>query len=88
MRKYEKIKENILMMQQLNTKRFEKEREIIPGPDHYNPIYSLVENEGFSVNKIYNLFKNFYFQNFYFSNFYYLYLVFNTSEIRKKEFSR
>jgi hypothetical protein len=53
MRKYEKIKGNILMMQQLNTRRFEKEREILPGPDHYNPIYSLVENDGFSVIKLF-----------------------------------
>jgi hypothetical protein len=54
MRKYEKIRENILIMQKFNTKRFEKEKEITPGPDHYNPSYSLIENDGFAVklNKI------------------------------------
>ena len=51
MRKYEKIRENILMMQQFNTKRFEKEKEITPGPDHYNPSYSLIQNDGFAVIK-------------------------------------
>jgi hypothetical protein len=49
LRKYKKIKENILFMQQFNTKKFEKEKEIIPGPDYYNPSYSLIENDGFSV---------------------------------------
>ena len=49
MRKYEKIRENILMMQQFNTKRFEKEKEITPGPDHYAPSYNLIENDGFAV---------------------------------------
>lgn len=51
MRKYEKIKENVLMMQQYNTKRFEREKEITPGPDHYNPSYSLIENDGFAVRR-------------------------------------
>ena len=55
MRKYEKIKDNILMMQQFNTKRFEKEKEVLPGPDHYNPSYSLIQNDGYAV-KIFNLY--------------------------------
>lgn len=49
MRKYEKIRENILMMQQFNTKRFEKEKEVFPGPDHYYKNFDLVENNGFAV---------------------------------------
>jgi len=53
MRKYEKIRENILMMQHINTKRFEKEKEITPGPDHYVPNYDLVEFNGFAVKKNY-----------------------------------
>jgi len=59
MRKYEKIKENILMIQQFNTKRFEKEKEITPGPDHYNPSYSLIENDGFAVIKFFEFLKFF-----------------------------
>jgi hypothetical protein len=51
MRKYEKIKENILLMHQFNTKRFEKDTEITPGPDHYLPNYNLVENNGYHVIK-------------------------------------
>jgi hypothetical protein len=49
MRKYEKIKENILLMQQFNTKRFEKDVEITPGPGNYFPSYNLVENNGYFV---------------------------------------
>jgi hypothetical protein len=49
MRKYEKIQENIMIMQQNNTKRIEKPIEETPGPNYYEPNYDLVENNGFAV---------------------------------------
>jgi hypothetical protein len=49
LRKYNKVRESILMMQQLNTKRFEKEDVITPGPDYYSPNYNMIENNGYSV---------------------------------------
>lgn len=49
MRKYEKIRENILMMQHLNSKKILKEEEITPGPNSYNPSYNFVEPNPLSV---------------------------------------
>lgn len=50
MKKYEKLRENILLMQQLNGKRVEKLDEETPGPGHYNPSHNLVEDQGYAVN--------------------------------------
>lgn len=51
MRKYEKIRENIMIMNQMNSKRVEKPTEETPGPDYYEPNYNQVENNGFAVKK-------------------------------------
>jgi hypothetical protein len=82
-RKYDKIRENILSIQQLNTKRYEKEIIINPGPDHYVPNYNLVENNGYSVINIfiflYAIFILFSFNSFYFISFIlYNLLLYNT----------
>ena len=48
-RKFDKIKENILIMQQFNSKRVEKEPQEIPGPNTYFPSYTYVEENPCSV---------------------------------------
>lgn len=50
MKKFEKIRENILMLHNLNSKRIEKEPEDNPGPASYNPTYNLIEDKAYSVN--------------------------------------
>lgn len=50
MRKYEKIRENIMIMQQLNSKSVEKPIMETPGPNHYEINYDQVQNNGFAVN--------------------------------------
>lgn len=52
-RKYDKIKENILNMQQYNSKKVEIPTEEIPGPGAYSPSYNLIENNGFAVKFIF-----------------------------------
>ena len=52
-RKYDKIKENILNIQQYNSKKVEIVSENIPGPGAYSPSYNLIENNGFAVNFIF-----------------------------------
>lgn len=52
MRKYDKIRENIMIMQQMNSKQVEKPIEEFPGPNHYEPNYNLIENNGFAVSSI------------------------------------
>ena len=49
MRKFEKMRENILMLHNQNTKRVEKEEMDSPGPASYNPSYKLIEDPGFAV---------------------------------------
>jgi hypothetical protein len=48
-RKYDKIRENIMMTQQMNSKRVEKPIEEFPGPNYYEPNYDLIENNGYAV---------------------------------------
>ena len=49
MRKFEKIRENILMIHAKDGKRIEKEIIELPGPNTYNPSYNLLEDSGFKV---------------------------------------
>jgi len=49
MRKFEKIRENILMLHGKNSKRVEKEEMDSPGPATYNPSYNLIEDTGYAV---------------------------------------
>lgn len=49
MKKFEKIRENILMLHSKNSKRVEMEEIESPGPASYNPSYKLIEDPGFSV---------------------------------------
>lgn len=42
-RKFEKIKENILILQQINNVRPEKEINETPGPTSYYPSYNQIE---------------------------------------------
>jgi len=53
MRKFENIRENILMIHNKNSKRVEKEEIDSPGPLSYNPSYKLIEESGFAVNNSY-----------------------------------
>lgn len=48
-RKYEKIKDNILIMQQYNAKRVEKEPQETPGPNSYYPSWNYVEENPICV---------------------------------------
>jgi len=52
MRKFTKIRENILMLHNKNSKRVEQEEYDSPGPATYNPSFKLIEDMGFSVNYI------------------------------------
>ena len=52
MRKYDKIRENIMIMQQMNAKHVEKPIEETPGPNFYDPSYNLIENNGYVVKNI------------------------------------
>jgi hypothetical protein len=49
-RKFEKIKENILIMQQMNSKRVEKDVSEFPGPNSYYPSYNYIEENPICVN--------------------------------------
>lgn len=49
MKKFEKIRSNILLLHELNTKKVEKEDFETPGPGAYNPTYRLIEDDGFAV---------------------------------------
>lgn len=68
MRKFEIIRENILMLHNKNSKAVEKEEIDSPGPASYNPSYKLIEEPGFAV------------INF----FYVLFIVFNKRKNRKR----
>lgn len=48
-RKYEKIKENILLIQQYNAKRVEKDPHETPGPNSYFPSWSYVQENPICV---------------------------------------
>jgi len=56
-RKYEKIKENILTMQQFNSKRIEKEIQETPGPNNYYPSYTYIEENPICVLNIFLKYK-------------------------------
>jgi hypothetical protein len=49
MRKFEKIKDNILMIHKKDGKKIEKELVDLPGPATYNPSYNLLEDKGYMV---------------------------------------
>ena len=49
MRKYEKIRENIIMLHNQHSKIVEKEEVDSPGPASYNPSYKLIEDPGYAV---------------------------------------
>ena len=50
MKKYEKIRENIIIMQQINSRKIENQIEEFPGPTSYNPCYKLTLDSGYAVN--------------------------------------
>lgn len=49
MRKFDKIKDNILLMQNINSKRIEKDFIETPGPGFYNPSYKHIEENPLAV---------------------------------------
>ena len=49
MKKFEKIRENILMIHSKDAKRVEREIVESPGPADYNPSFNLLEDPGFKV---------------------------------------
>ena len=49
-KKFDKIKENILMIAAKDHKVVVKEEEHLPGPNTYNPSYNLLEDSGYKVN--------------------------------------
>jgi hypothetical protein len=57
MKKFEKIRDNILKLHGKNSKRVEKEETNSPGPAEYFPVYNLVEDTGYAVKTI---FENFF----------------------------
>lgn len=56
MRKFDKIRENILMVHAKDSKIVEREPTDYPGPASYNPSYNLLEDSGFKVKNIYCIF--------------------------------
>jgi hypothetical protein len=51
MRKFAKLKENILKIHYKDGKKIQKEFLDLPGPATYNPSYNLLEDKGYMVYK-------------------------------------